>query len=103
MTKVFLALAVLCLALPAAAQQSVPKGSGDPLKDICTNFLEQGGGGVSGNRNTLCSCLVKETQARLTRQEMEIYNKASTAGQAPPPAIMDKVIGIATMCLTAAQ
>jgi hypothetical protein len=31
---------------------------------------------------------------------MEIYNKAATSGQQPPSAIMEKVVGIATMCLT---
>lgn len=103
MSKIFLMIALLLSALPAAAQQALPKGSGDPLKDICTGFLEQGGQGVSGDRNKLCSCLVKETQSRLSRQEMAVYNKAAETGQPPPPAIMDKVIGIATACLTAAQ
>jgi hypothetical protein len=103
MTKTFLTLAFLCAALPVAAQQSLPKTSGDPLKEICTSFLEQGGAGVSGDRNKLCTCLVRETQARLTQQEMLLYNKAAETGQPPPPAIMNKVVNIATTCLTAAQ
>ena len=88
--------------LPAAAQ-TLPRGSGDPLKDICTSFMDQSGQGVSGDRNKLCTCLVSETQGRLTRQEMEIYAKAGETGQQPPPAIMENVIAIATQCLTTAR
>jgi hypothetical protein len=101
--KKMLLLALTCATLPVAAQQSLPKTSGDPLKEICTGFLEQGGAGVSGDRNKLCTCLVRETQAGLTPQEMAIYSKAAETGQAPPPAIMNKVMNIATTCLTAAR
>lgn len=72
----------------------------DPLKEICSGFLAQGAGTVGGDHERLCTCLVRETQKRLTRQEMEIYNKAATSGEPPPPAIMEKVVGIATVCLT---
>lgn len=89
------------MVLPALAQQPLPKSSGDPLQDICTGFMEQSGQGVSGDRNKLCSCLVRETKARLTPREMEIYSKAGETGQAPPPAVMEKVIAVATACLTA--
>ena len=102
MRATFLLIALLT-SLPAAAQQTLPKGAGDPLKEICTGFLEQGGQGVSGDRNKLCTCLVRETQSGLTRQEMALYSKAAETGQAPPPAIMEKVLNIATTCLTAAQ
>jgi len=81
----------------AVYAQTVPN---DPLKEICTNFLAQGAGTVGGDHQRLCTCLVSETQRRLTRQEMEIYNKAATSGQQPPAAIMEKVVGIATACLT---
>jgi hypothetical protein len=101
--KKTLFIAVLLAVMPAAAQQTLPKSSGDPLKDMCTGFLEQGGAGVSGDRNKLCTCLVRETQAQLTQQEMVLYSKAAETGQAPPPAIMNKVVNIATSCLTAAQ
>ena len=84
----------------AALAQSVPS---DPLKEICSNFLAQGAGTVGGDHQKLCTCLVSQTQAQLTRQEMEIYNKAATSGQQPPPAIMQKVVGIATTCLTQAR
>jgi hypothetical protein len=92
--------AVLFAAVPAPAQQSVPKTSGDPLQDICTGFMEQSGQGVSGDRNKLCTCLVRETKSRLTPQEMKAYSEAGQAGRAPPDAIMQKVMGIATACLT---
>jgi hypothetical protein len=100
MRNVFFA-AVFMLAAASSMAQTLPKTSGDPLKDICTSFLEQGGQAVSGNRDNLCTCLVRETQSRLTPQEMEIYHKAGTTGQAPPPEIMNKVLGIATHCLSA--
>jgi len=102
MKAVFLAALIAWSALPASAQ-TLPRGSGDPLQDICTGFMEQGGQAVSGDRNKLCNCLVSETKARLTLQEMEIYAKAGETGQPPPPAIMEKVIGIATVCLTTAR
>lgn len=72
----------------------------DPLRDICTGFLAQSGAGISGDQAKLCACLVGETQKQLTRAEMEAYNKASASGAQPPPAIMRKVMGIATLCLT---
>ncbi len=97
--KSYLVALTVFAALPAFAQQQAV----DPLKEICTNFLAQGGGGVSGDANRLCTCLVKETQARLTRREMELYNDAALKGQAPPDAVMEKVMGIATTCLTAAR
>ncbi len=95
-----LIVTALFTALPAVAQ-TLPKASSDPLKEICTGFLEQGGQGVSGNRDNLCTCLVRETKARLTEREMIIYNKAGETGQQPPPEVMNKVIGIATDCLGA--
>ncbi len=96
MIRSVLLLPVLLLGAAAHAQT----GSADPLKDICTGLLAQGAGTVAGDHQRLCTCLVSETQKRLTRQEMEIYNKAATSGQQPPPAIMEKVVGIATVCLT---
>ena len=100
MKIVLVALLIAVSTTPVIAQQSLG-GSGDPLQEICTGFMEQSGQGVSGNRNTLCACLVSETKARLTVSEMEIYVKAGKAGQSPPPAIMEKVLGVATTCLTA--
>jgi len=102
MKTAVLASVLVIAAVPAAAQ-TLPRGSGDPLRDICTSFMDQSGQGVSGDRNKLCTCLVSETQSRLTRQEMEIYAKAGETGQPPPPAIMEKVIAIATQCLTTAR
>ena len=100
--KSILILSVLAMtALPALAQQSLPQGSSDPMQSLCSGFLEQSGQGVSGDHNKLCACLVRETKARLTPQEMQAYNKASETGQTPPPAVMDKVIAVATTCLSA--
>ena len=92
-------------AFPAFAQSASksPGGAaGDPLGEICTGFLDQSGAGVSGDRNRLCTCLVRETKARLSRPEMEAYNRATQTGKSPPPAVMEKVMGIATACLTEA-
>jgi hypothetical protein len=91
---------LLVVSLPASAQQGVPGGSGNPLQNICTSFMEQSGQGVSGDRNKLCTCLVQQTQSRLSKEEMQIYARAAEAGQAPPPAVMEKIVGIATTCLT---
>ena len=94
---IFIAVGIFACA-PCAAQQT-PKPTNDPLMEICSSFLDQTGQGISGDRNNLCTCLVRETQARLTRQEMEIYSAAGQSGKQVPNAIMQKVIGIATLCL----
>ena len=94
---IFIAVGILACA-PCYAQQTL-KPTNDPLMEICSSFLDQSGQGISGNRNNLCTCLVRETKARLTRQEMEIYNAAGQSGKQVPDAIMQKVIGIATLCL----
>ena len=90
------------MAAPAAAQQSLPKSNGDPLQEICQGFLSQSGQGISGDRNRLCICLARETKSRLTEPEMRAYARAAETGQAPPEAVMQKVMGIATACLTEA-
>ena len=95
-------LIVLSIAAPAYGQQSAPKSGADPLQEICTGFLQQGGQGVSGDRNRLCTCLVRETKNRLTEPEMRAYNRAAETGQPPPEAVMQKVMGIAAACLTEA-
>ena len=94
---IFVAL-VIFVSAPCFAQQT-PKPTNDPLMEICSSFLDQSGQGISGDRNNLCTCLVRETKARLTRQEMQIYNDAGATGKQVPDAIMQKVIGIATLCL----
>lgn len=93
---------VIALTGAAQAQQSLPRTSGDPLMEICSGFLDQSTQGVSGDRNRLCTCLVRETKTRLTPAEMKAYAQASQAGQPPPDAVMQKVLGIATACLTEA-
>ncbi len=94
---IFVAVGILACT-PCFAQQT-PKQTNDPLMEICSGFLDQTGQGISGDRNNLCTCLVRETKARLTRQEMQIYNEAGQTGKQVPDAIMQKVIGIATVCL----
>ncbi|MBX7198414.1 MAG: hypothetical protein K1X51_03465 [Rhodospirillaceae bacterium] len=95
-------IAAVLLATSAYGQQSLPKSGGDPLMEICSGFLQQGQG-VSGDQAKLCTCLVRETKGRLTQAELQAYNQATASGQQPPPAVMQKVIGIATACLTEAQ
>lgn len=96
------AVAAMLMAAPAHGQQNLPRNSGDPLMEICSGFLQQGQG-VSGDQAKLCTCLVRETKGRLTQAELQAYNQATASGQQPPPAVMQKVIGIATACLTEAQ
>jgi hypothetical protein len=71
--------------------------------EICSGFLAQSGQGVSGDSQRLCTCLTRETQARLSRAEMEAYSRATSGGQAPPDGVMQKVMGIATQCLAEAR
>ncbi len=86
-----------------AAAQQTEFGSVDPLMDICTGFLAQSGQGVSGDAGRLCTCLTRETQARLSRPEMEAYAQATSNGQPPPERVMQKVMAIAAQCLTEAK
>ncbi len=99
---VFCSLIFIGMASLAAAQQR-ELGSKDPLMDICAGFLAQSGQGVSGDAGRLCMCLTRETQARLSRPEMEAYARATSNGQPPPDAVMQKVMGIATQCLSEAK
>jgi hypothetical protein len=90
------------LAGGGAWAQTAPQQN-DPLQEICTGFLAQSGAGIAGDQQKLCACLVTETQKQLTRQEMDIYHRAASRGEAPPAAIMQKVMGVATACLTQAR
>ncbi len=101
MMKALLTALLVLTAAPAIAQ-TLPKSSGNPLEEICSGFLEQSGQGISGDQAKLCTCLATEIQRRLTRPEMEAYAAAGAKGQQPPPAVMEKVVTIATQCLTAA-
>lgn len=102
MIKGIVMLAALCVG-GAALAQTPPGSASDPLQDICTGFLAQSGAGVAGDQARLCTCLVGETQKQLTRDEMLTYSNATQSGQQPPPAIVQKVVAIATMCLTQAR
>ncbi len=99
----YIVLTAVLMGCASVSAQTLPKSSGDPLQEICTGFIAQSGAGIAGDPTRLCTCLVTETQKRLTREEMVAYDKANQSGQAPPPAVMQKVIGIATTCLTQAR
>ncbi|MDX2144799.1 MAG: hypothetical protein SFV19_15700 [Rhodospirillaceae bacterium] len=96
------ALVFCLLALPAMAQ-TLPKTSGDPLQEICSGFLEQNNLTISGDVGRLCSCLVREVKGQLSRAEMESYDRLNAAGRPLPPALQNKITGIAVQCLTAAK
>ncbi len=100
MKSVAALLFITLIPLPGFAQ-TLPKSSGNPLQEMCLGFLEESAQGISGDRSKLCTCLVREVQARMTAKEMEAYNKSAVNGQQPPPEVMEKVVGIATACLTA--
>ncbi len=99
----YIVVTAALMAGSSASAQTAPKSSGDPLQEICTGFLAQSGAGIAGDHTRLCACLVGETQKRLTRDEMIAYDKANSSGQPPPPEVMQKVMGIATTCLTQAR
>ncbi len=92
---------VFCASVTNA--QTVPKNSGDPLQDICSGFLEQNSLKVSGSAAKLCSCLVREVKGKLSRTEMEAYDKANAAAKPLPAALQEKIGTIAVQCLTEAQ
>jgi hypothetical protein len=97
--RAVLTLLTVLGAAPATAQI----GGTDPLMGICSGVLAQSPGGVSGDRNKLCTCLVRETPAQLTPTEMLAYAEAAQAGRAPPDAVMQKITRIATQCLQEAR
>jgi hypothetical protein len=86
--------------MPAAAQDQ--NQVSNPLSAVCTGVLAQSNINV-GDADRLCACLIRQTPAHLTPQEMEIYAEASQAGKQPPQPVMDKVIAVATECLQEAQ
>ena len=91
--------------VPVARGQSsgTQNNPNNALLGICSGVLAQGAGGVSGDHDKLCACLVRETSTKLTTAEMSAYSEASLNNAAPPSAVMDKVMAIATRCLSAAQ
>jgi hypothetical protein len=89
-----------CLAISAAAAQTPP---GDPLMGICSGFLAQPGVAISADATRLCTCLVREVKAGLSRAEMETYDRATAAGQALPAELQGKITGIAVQCLGEAK
>ncbi len=101
MRSLIVVVTLLC-ALSAQAQ-TLPQGSGDPLQDICSGFLEQNNLKIGGSAAKLCTCLVREVKGKLSRTEMETYDKFNAAAKPLPPALQDKISGIAVQCLTEAK
>jgi len=97
-----IAVAVM-LCASAAFAQTAPKTSGDPLEEICSGFLEQNSLQIGGSAQKLCTCLVREVKGKLSRAEMETYDRANAAAKPLPPALQDKISGIAVQCLTEAR
>jgi hypothetical protein len=97
-------LIVAALLMSAASQaQTLPKTSGDPLEEICSGFLEQNSLQIGGSGAKLCTCLVREVKGKLSRAEMETYDRANAAARPLPPALQEKISGIAVQCLTEAR
>ena len=91
---------VLAHVAPAIAQQqNVPT---NPLAEVCSGVLAQSNVNA-GNSDRLCACLLRETPARLSQDEMMAYAEANQDGKEPPKDVMDKVTAIATTCLKEAQ
>ncbi len=79
------------------------RAAGDPLMEICSGFLSQNGLAVGGDAGRLCTCLVREVKGKLSKPEMETYDRQNAAGQPLPAALQNKITGIATQCLTEAR
>ena len=97
---------ITCLlaAVAADAQTKPPAGSdAASLTAMCSGFLEQGAGAVSGDHAKLCACLVRETPAKLSFPEMQAYAEATINNRAPPDAVMQKMTAIASLCLRESQ
>jgi hypothetical protein len=91
---------ILAGVAPAMAQQQ--NATTNPLAEVCSGVLAQSNINA-GNSDRLCACLVRETPARLTQDEMMAYAEANQNGREPPKAVMDKVTAIATTCLQEAR
>ena len=97
---------VMCLFVAGVAQaqtRNAPSVDAASLTATCSGFLEQGAGAVSGDKAKLCSCLVRETPARLSLPEMQAYAEATLNNRSPPDAVTQKMVAIATQCLREAQ
>jgi hypothetical protein len=95
-------LAAVMVLVVHMAQAQRPAGA-DPLLQLCSGFLDQNGVAIKGDANRLCGCLVREVQGKLSRPEMETYDRANAAGQPLPASLQNKITGIAVRCLTEAR
>ncbi len=98
---ILLVLTFFAISSPVGAQSAGAQNNA--LIGICSGMLAQGAAGVSGDHGKLCACLVRETSTKLSTAEMKAYSESSLNNTAPPSAVMDKVMAIATSCLNAAQ
>lgn len=98
-----LALVLTVFAIGPAVAQTAPKSSGDPLMEICSGFLTQNNLNISGDAARLCGCLVREVKGKLSKAEMEVYDRNNAAGRPLPAALQNKITGIAVQCLTEAR
>jgi hypothetical protein len=65
---------------------------------LCSGLLSQSGVATTG-QDKLCNCLISQVTSKLSADDMMAYAQATMNSQTPPPAVMDKVMGIATSCL----
>jgi hypothetical protein len=99
----WIAAALILCASAASAQTAPRQGGGDPLEEICSGFLDQNNLSIGGNAGKLCTCLVREVKGKLSRREMEVYDQANAVAKPLPPALQEKITGIAVQCLTEAR
>ena len=91
---------ILAGLVPAMAQPR--NATANPLAEACSGMLAQSNINA-GNSDRLCACLLRETPARLTQDDMVAYAEANQEGREPPKPVMDKVTAIATTCLQEAR
>jgi hypothetical protein len=99
----WIAAALILCASAVSAQTAPRQSSGDPLEEICSGFLQQNNLTIGGNAGKLCTCLAREVKGKLSRSEMETYDRANSDAQPLPPALQEKISGIAVQCLTEAR
>jgi hypothetical protein len=99
MHRILLLLIAVMWSPMVSAQSSVPSASTDPSMSLCSGLLTESGVGMTG-KDKLCSCLISQVTSQLTADEMTAYAQANMNSQSPPQTVMDKVMGIATRCLS---
>lgn len=98
----FLLIALFWPLAVSAQSRNAPSSAADPTMSLCSGLLAESGVAMTG-KDKLCKCLISEVTSKLTADEMVAYAQANMNSQTPPAAVMDKVMGIATRCLTQAR